>query len=130
MIFLTPVIVKCMEKNLDVMKPRYSKHILSVPWPFIISRFYCSGILLTTGLVWPASSDKIMVSRVPKLVPVSFTTEGIKELEAHLPQDCKQSIKVSEHYFMDSFPILEQPVKIRFGQDFFSSKLMKSILWF
>ena len=115
-----------MEKNLDVMKPRYSEHILSVPWPFIISRFHCSGILLTIGLVWPASSDKKMVIRVP----VSFRTEGIKELEAHLPQDCKQSIKVPGHYFMDSFPMLEQPVKLRFGQDFFSSKLMKSILWF
>ena len=100
-----------MEKNLDVMKPRYCEHILSVPWPFVISRFHCSGILLTIGLVWPASSDKIMVSRVPKLVPVSFRTEGIKELEAHLPQDCKQSIKVPKHYFMDSFPILGQPVK-------------------
>ena len=66
------------------------------------------------GLVWPASSDKIMVSKVPKLpvVPVSFMTEGIKELEAHLPQDYKQSIKVPEHYFVDSFPMLEQPVKI------------------
>ena len=83
-----------------------------------------------TGLVWPASSDKIMVSRVPKLLSVSFMTEEIKELEAHLPQDYKQSIKVPEHYFVDSFPMLEQPVKIRFGQDFFSSKLMKSILWF
>ena len=84
-----------------------------------------------TGLVWPASSDKIMVSRVPiKLLPVSFMTEEIKELEAHLPQDYKQSIKVPEHYFVDSFPMLEQPVKIRFGQDLFSLQLMKSILWF
>lgn len=83
-----------------------------------------------TGLVWPASSDKIMVSRVPKLLSVSFMTEEIKELEAHLPQDYKQSIKVPEHYFVDSFPMLEQPVKIRFGQDLFSLQLMKSILWF
>ena len=119
-----------MEKNLNVMKPCNSEHILSVPWHFVISRFHSGGILSMIGLVWPASSDKIMVSKVPKLVPVSFMTEGIKELEAHLPQDCKQSIKVPEHYFVDSFPMLEQPVKIRFGQDFFSSKLMKSILWF
>ena len=119
-----------MEKNLSVMKPCNSEHILSVPWHFVISRFHSGGILSMIGLVWPASSDKIMVSKVPKLVPVSFMTEGIKELEAHLPQDCKQSIKVPEHYFVDSFPMLEQPVKIRFGQDFFSSKLMKSILWF
>ena len=109
-----------MEKNLHVMKPCNSEHILSVPWLFVISRFHCGGILSMIGLVWPASSDKIMVSKVPKLpvVPVSFMTEGIKELEAHLPQDYKQSIKVPEHYFVDSFPMLEQPVKIRFGQDF------------
>ena len=27
--------------NLHVMKPRYSKQIFPVPWPFIISRFHC-----------------------------------------------------------------------------------------
>ena len=35
------LIVKYMEKNLDVMKPRYSEHMLPVPWPFVISRFHC-----------------------------------------------------------------------------------------
>ena len=34
------LIVKYMEKNLDVMKPRYSEHMLPVPWPFVISRFH------------------------------------------------------------------------------------------
>ena len=29
-----------MERNLDVTKPSYSEHILSVPWPFVISRFH------------------------------------------------------------------------------------------
>ena len=29
--FFTPVIVKCMEKNLDRTKPRYSERILPVP---------------------------------------------------------------------------------------------------
>ena len=47
MIFLAPVMVKYMEKNLDTTKPCYSKHILLVPWPFIISRFYCNLLLLT-----------------------------------------------------------------------------------
>lgn len=32
-----------MKKNLDTTKPCYSKHILPVPWPFIISRFHCIG---------------------------------------------------------------------------------------
>ena len=32
-----------MENNLDITKPRYNEHIsLSVPWPFVISRFHCS----------------------------------------------------------------------------------------
>ena len=30
---MAPVIVKYMKKDLDVMKPRYSKQILPVPWP-------------------------------------------------------------------------------------------------
>ena len=25
-----------MENNLDITKPRYSEHILKVPWPFVI----------------------------------------------------------------------------------------------
>ena len=36
-----PVIVKYMEKNLNMMKSCYSKHIFAVPWPFVISRFLC-----------------------------------------------------------------------------------------
>ena len=36
----TPVIVKYVEKNLDVTKPRYSEQILPVPWPFVFSRFH------------------------------------------------------------------------------------------
>lgn len=35
---LTLVIVKHMERNLDTKKPRYSEHILPVPWPFVIQR--------------------------------------------------------------------------------------------
>ena len=38
MIFFTPVIVKYMEKHLNITKPRYSEQILPVPWHFIISR--------------------------------------------------------------------------------------------
>ena len=30
-----------MKKNLDITKPRYSEQILSVTWPFVISRFHC-----------------------------------------------------------------------------------------
>ena len=32
-IFFAPVIVKYMEKNLNLTKRRYGKHILPVPWP-------------------------------------------------------------------------------------------------
>ena len=38
-----------MEKNLDVTKPRYSEHLLPVPWPFVISTFHCD--LQSDG--WP-----------------------------------------------------------------------------
>ena len=41
-ILFTPVIVKCIEKNLFIMKPCYSKQILPVSWNFIILRFHCS----------------------------------------------------------------------------------------
>ena len=39
--FLYPIIVKYMEKNLDITKPRYSAQFLPVPWPFDFSRFHC-----------------------------------------------------------------------------------------
>ena len=35
-----PAIVKYMKKNLDITKPRYSKQILPVPWPFVVLRFH------------------------------------------------------------------------------------------
>ena len=43
------------EKNLDIMKPTYSRHIWSVRWPFIISRFCCEYIInsvSTTFKLW------------------------------------------------------------------------------
>lgn len=42
-IFLAPAIVKCacMEKYQNTTKPCCTEHILPVPWPFVISRFYC-----------------------------------------------------------------------------------------
>ena len=51
--FLTPVIEKCMEKNLDTTKPHYREHtcILPVPWPFVTSRFHCMTMLASKLLV-------------------------------------------------------------------------------
>ena len=43
-IFFTPVMVKYMENNLDITKPRYSEQILPVPWHFFFSRFHCNKI--------------------------------------------------------------------------------------
>ena len=45
-IVFAPTKVNCMERNLDttLKKPRYSKHILQVPWLFVISKFHCSKI--------------------------------------------------------------------------------------
>ena len=34
-IFFTPIIVKYMEKNVDITKPRYSDQFMPVPWPFV-----------------------------------------------------------------------------------------------
>ena len=31
-----------MEKYLDITKPRFSEHILPVPWHSVISRFHCT----------------------------------------------------------------------------------------
>ena len=33
-----------MDKNLDIMKSPQSKHILPVPWPFAMMRFYCCAM--------------------------------------------------------------------------------------
>ena len=45
------------EKNLDIMKPTYRKHIWSVPWPFIISRFHC--VYIISSVVELLNYDKI-----------------------------------------------------------------------
>ena len=40
--------MKYVKKDLDrVTKPRYSEHVLPVPWPFNISRFHCNWRDLT-----------------------------------------------------------------------------------
>ena len=44
-IFFTPIIVKNMNKNLDVTKPRYNEQFFSVPWRFVNSRFHCTKIV-------------------------------------------------------------------------------------
>ena len=45
--FFTPEIVKCMKKNLDTTKPRYSEQILPVRLPFVISRFFSIYFAIT-----------------------------------------------------------------------------------
>lgn len=45
MIFFDPVIAKYIEKNLDITKPHYRKHILRVRQPSVISRFFCTEVL-------------------------------------------------------------------------------------
>ena len=39
-----PVMVKYLEKNLDIMEPPFCEHILFVPWPFVISGFHSTTI--------------------------------------------------------------------------------------
>ena len=36
-ILLSPVIVRCMEKNADITKARYNEYRLPLPWQFVIS---------------------------------------------------------------------------------------------
>ena len=48
--FLYPsIIVKYMEKDLDIMKSQYSRQVLPVPLSFVILRFHFSLCLLFTG---------------------------------------------------------------------------------
>ena len=48
-----------MEKNLGLMKPRYSEHILAVPWPFVESRFHCIIFVFKNERL---SSDHLLAS--------------------------------------------------------------------
>ena len=43
---LRPSNSKIHGKYLDITKPRFSERILPVPWPLVISRFYCTTITL------------------------------------------------------------------------------------
>ena len=48
--FLYPsIIVKYMEKDLNIMKSRYSRQVLPIPLPFVILKFHFSSCLLFTG---------------------------------------------------------------------------------
>ena len=46
-----------MKKNLDITKPRYSEHILPVPWPFGISTFYRYEVLFHIFAVTGAKNE-------------------------------------------------------------------------
>ena len=65
------IIVKYMKKNHDITKPRYSKNILEVPWPFVILRFHCTCFFLITFLQVSKTifSSTTMVLLIPLGVP-------------------------------------------------------------
>ena len=44
-----PINSKIYRNNCEITRPRYSKHILPVPLPFVISRFQCSAFSLPRG---------------------------------------------------------------------------------
>ena len=56
MLFFSPLIViKHMEKNLDITKPHYTEDILPVPWPFITSGFHWArkvSLPIMRGVPW------------------------------------------------------------------------------
>ena len=51
----TPVNSKVYRNNCEITRPRYSKHILSVPLPFVISRFQRVAFSLPRG--WLSRSN-------------------------------------------------------------------------
>ena len=60
MIFFAPVIVKPMEKNLDITKPLYGEQILPVPWPFVISRFHYMPYIYQLRVVMQAYQSPVL----------------------------------------------------------------------
>jgi len=58
-----------MEKNLDIMKPCYSKHNLPVPLPFFISRFHCS-CCVQRYLCWVEQNKRNQSSKSTKKVSI------------------------------------------------------------
>ena len=62
-VFFAPVIVKYMKNDQDITKLRYSEHILPVFWPFVKSRFYCTGKSQTEALMYCPSDSEINTSR-------------------------------------------------------------------
>ena len=51
---MAPVIVKYMKKDLDIMKPRYSKQILPVPWPSLYR-----GSIVAGGNAWSSQGNPL-----------------------------------------------------------------------
>ena len=62
-VFFAPVIVKYMKNDQDITKLRYSEHILPVSWPFVKSRFYCTGKSQTEALIYCPGDSEINTSR-------------------------------------------------------------------
>ena len=54
MIFFTLVIAKCMEKYLDITKPRYSEHFLPVPWFCYLRLYFGVDIVSRRLFQWTA----------------------------------------------------------------------------
>ena len=76
-----------MEKNRDITKPHWSEQILSVPWPFVISRFHLGIMIILTASPFISKKDRqysavnccflfqreinhvgVMLSQLPKLL--------------------------------------------------------------
>ena len=125
-IFFAPVIVKYMEKNLDITKSRYTDHIFPVPWPFVKSRFHCMSLCNSlieqrpkTNLWWtrsifclPFSLNKMFVRKSNNKVHVIFkyTKENIKVStfaangkRQFVPRDCSLLLHKKNQKFHYSF---------------------------
>ena len=106
MIFFTPAIVNCMEKYLDITKPRYSEDIFLVFWHFVISRFHCSNQKVKGST--PVGITRIFFFQLKKksfsphsvLSPVQnqqreFTLRQAKEME----KDAKQRLAIQRQEY-------------------------------
>ena len=60
-----------MEKNLDPTKPRYSDHILPVPWPLVASRFHC----IVGGTERVLVTKKVVEGLLTQFLPVLIKAE-------------------------------------------------------
>ena len=70
---LRPSSGKIYEKNLEMTKPLYSEHILSVPWPFVIST---STVLPSYNVLTVLNLNSFLSKMQEEVVTFCFPAES------------------------------------------------------